>query len=302
MRTPPRPALRLSAPPRHVLGPVALAAALAVIPAAAAAQARTALPEDGRLVAGQATVSRQDHHLTVTQKTPRAILEWHSFDIGADASVRFIQPSGSAVTLNRVVGGNPSRIAGQLSANGHVYLVNPAGVLFTPGARVDVGHLLSSRVDIGNRAFMDGDSHVDTNAGTRPGALLPPAQQGGTPPQLRVEEPGNGDDIATQAPQDKQAPAGLLTLAAGVGGHLRVGLEPEQVQALIDEGGLQEDGEDLVLSAEGSSALASSAVAVGEAPQARAAAVRNGRLLLVAAPAAAPPASTDMPQAGPSAL
>lgn len=302
MHTVSSPALRPPVPPRHVLGPAALAIALAVVPAAATAQARTALPEDGRVVAGQATVARQDHSLTVTQQTRRAILEWRSFDIGADASVRFIQPSSSAVTLNRVVGGNPSRIAGQLSANGHVYLVNPAGVLFAPGARVDVGHLLSSRVDVDNRAFMDGDSHVDTNTSTRPGALLPLAPQDGTPPQLRVEEPAAGEDIAAQESQDGQAPTGLLTLAAGVGGRLRIGLEPEQVQALIDDGGLQEDGEDLVLSAEGSSALASSAVAVGGAPQARGVAVRNGRLLLVAGPAGTPPASANAAEAGQSAL
>jgi len=275
---------------------IALATTLMLVPGVAAAQARTALPEEGRVVAGQATVVRQDQTLTVTQHTRRAVLEWHSFDIGADASVRFVQPSTSSVTLNRVLGGDPSRIAGRLQANGHVYLVNPAGVLFAPGARVDVGRLLASRADIDTRRFMDNDDAIDTSASARPDTMPPPAQHGATPPPLRVEDPAPGEDTAAQPPPEDEAPAGLLTLAAGVRGHLRIGLEPEQVQALIDDGGLQEDGQDLVLSDEGSSALASSAVAADEAPQARGVAVRNGRLLLVAGSdppgRSTPPAST----------
>src|SRR5690606_9010423 len=85
MRTAPRPAPRLTAGRRQMHGTathaIVLATTLMLVPAAAAAQARTALPEEGRVVAGQATVVRQDQTLTVTQQTRRAILEWRSFDI-----------------------------------------------------------------------------------------------------------------------------------------------------------------------------------------------------------------------------
>src|SRR5690606_16268238 len=128
----PRPRRRAPSrtPPQAHAVPLALLAAL--MPALAVAQARTALPEEGRVVAGKASIDRQERTLTVTQQSGRAVLEWRSFDIGPDAAVRFIQPSSSSVALNRITGGNPSRIAGRLSANGHVYLVNSAGVLFAP--------------------------------------------------------------------------------------------------------------------------------------------------------------------------
>ncbi|WP_447729952.1 hypothetical protein [Pseudoxanthomonas suwonensis] len=74
----------------------------------------------------------------------------------------------------------------------------------------------------------------------------------------------------------------MLTLDAGAAGHLRVGLDPEQVQALIDGGDLREDGDYLVLSDEAGNALAANAVAEGGAPRAGGATLRDGRLLLVA--------------------
>src|SRR5690606_38172327 len=225
--------------------PLALLAAL--MPALAVAQARTALPEEGRVVAGKASIDRQERTLTVTQQSGRAVLEWRSFDIGPDAAVRFIQPSSSSVALNRITGGNPSRIAGRLSANGHVYLVNSAGVLFAPGARVDVGHLVVSSLDVGNAEFMAGTDRLGTQGGTHsgPNAGLVGPNAAPLPPQLVVAAPPPGEDAAEPDPSAPAGEPGLLTLDAGVGGRLRIGLEPEQVQAPIEDGGLQPDSRDL---------------------------------------------------------
>lgn len=265
-------------PPRTAwIAALALAIGLALPAADTPAQERDALPEQGRVVSGKAELRRKERSLTVTQRTQRAILEWRSFDIGADASVTFVQPSRSSVALNRVVGGKPSMIAGRLSSNGHVFLVNGAGVMFAPGAQVDVGRLVTTGMDVDDDEFMAGSGLFEDEIGGL--APVTPAD-GGLPPALRVADPATDDDIAADA--DGEAPSGWLTLDAGVGGRLRIGLEPAQVQALIEDGGLREEGEDLVLSEEGSSALASSAVAMGPAPQARGVAVRDGRLLLVA--------------------
>ena len=82
--------------------------------------------------------------LVLNQASGKAVLDWQSFNIGAGEAVRFVQPAASSVVLNRVAAGNPSSIYGSLTANGQVFLVNPAGVMFAPGAQVDVGSLVAS--------------------------------------------------------------------------------------------------------------------------------------------------------------
>ncbi|WP_244593456.1 filamentous hemagglutinin N-terminal domain-containing protein [Methylosinus trichosporium] len=67
----------------------------------------------------------------VAQSTNRAVIDWQSFSIASGETVNFLQPSALSVTLNRVVGNESSVIAGALNANGNVFIVNSAGVLFT---------------------------------------------------------------------------------------------------------------------------------------------------------------------------
>jgi filamentous hemagglutinin family protein len=114
------------------------------------------LPSGPQLRAGSASVSTSGSAMTIDQATSRAILDWQSFSIGADASVHFHQPGASSVALNRVVGANPSEIFGRLTANGQVFLTNPTGVLFAPGASVEVGSLLATTLSISDADFMNG--------------------------------------------------------------------------------------------------------------------------------------------------
>ena len=104
-----------------------------------------ALPEGANLVVGQATVSTPSANaMVVTQGSDKAILNWQAFNIGVGQSMQFVQPNAASVALNRVVGANPSSIYGSLNANGQVFLINPTGVMFAPGAQVDVGGLVAS--------------------------------------------------------------------------------------------------------------------------------------------------------------
>src|SRR6185295_6793295 len=80
-----------------------------------------------------------------------------SFNIGANASVVFSQPSANAVALNRVLGGSPSQIFGRLSSNGQVFLTNPSGILFGRGAQVDVGGFLATTIGMSTNDFMSGN-------------------------------------------------------------------------------------------------------------------------------------------------
>src|SRR5262245_29797050 len=86
---------------------LSLAVALAFTAGAAHAQAN--LPADGRVTAGSGTVSQTDAtSMLIRQASDRLAMTWQSFSIGAGHSVRFDQPSASAIALNRVLGGNRS--------------------------------------------------------------------------------------------------------------------------------------------------------------------------------------------------
>ena len=105
------------------------------------------LPTGGQVAAGQAAINQTGNTLNILQTTGKAIINWNSFNIGSNATVNFAQPNSSSVALNRVLGSDPSSIFGHLNANGQVFLINPNGVLFGKGARVDVGGLVASTLN-----------------------------------------------------------------------------------------------------------------------------------------------------------
>ena len=107
--------------------------------------AALAAPQGGTVVAGQATITQPTPtSQVINQTTNKAIIDWKSFSIASGEKVRFNQPSTTSVTLNRVTGYDPSYILGEMSSNGKIFLVNPYGVVFGAGARVDVGGLVAS--------------------------------------------------------------------------------------------------------------------------------------------------------------
>src|SRR5262245_38921027 len=106
---------------------------------------------------GQAQVSGLGtSHVTITQASQRAIINWQSFNIAPNEVTQFIQPNSQAVALNRIFDQNPSQIFGQLQANGTVMLLNRNGVLFGPNAQVNVGGLVASSLNLSNVNFMAG--------------------------------------------------------------------------------------------------------------------------------------------------
>ncbi len=113
-------------------------------------------PSGGVVTGGNASIVSSGKKLDVHQHSDQAVIDWRSFDIGVDEHTQFHQPSSGSTALNRVKSADPSRIAGKLSANGHVILVNPNGVVFDRGARVDVNGLIATSADIDTRDFMAG--------------------------------------------------------------------------------------------------------------------------------------------------
>ncbi len=113
-------------------------------------------PMGGKVVSGQAVIQQATQAgqsvTTITQSTPKATLSWQSFNVGSGEAVRFVQPSASALSINRISDPNGSKILGKLSANGQVWLINPAGVFFGPGAQVNVGGLVASTLNLADSA------------------------------------------------------------------------------------------------------------------------------------------------------
>src|SRR5512140_1949289 len=124
-----------------------------------APQGAFANPLGGQVVGGQASIQGQGSAtVTVTQGSQNAIINWNTFNIGAGETTQFVQPSASAIALNRVVGGlGPSEIYGHLTANGRIFLINPNGILFGAGAVVNTAGFLASTNDIKNSDFMAGN-------------------------------------------------------------------------------------------------------------------------------------------------
>ncbi|MDY0745958.1 YDG domain-containing protein [Paucibacter sp. R3-3] len=129
------------------------------------------LPTGLQVVQGQATAVTNGSKLTITNSNG-AILNWQSFSIGAGNSVRFDQPSATSQVLNRVTGNDPSSILGSLSSNGRVWLLNPNGVLFGQGARVDVAGLVTSTLNLNDSDWTAGRYLFTTPAGSAQGSIV----------------------------------------------------------------------------------------------------------------------------------
>ncbi|HEX3881015.1 MAG TPA: filamentous hemagglutinin N-terminal domain-containing protein, partial [Stellaceae bacterium] len=119
-------------------------------------------PAGGQVTAGTATIATPTPTVeTINQSTQRAVIDWKSFNIAVGEKTQFVQPSASAMTLNRVLAADPSTIAGQLIANGSIVLVNPSGVVFSKGSQVNVNSIIATPTNISNSNFMAGNLKFD---------------------------------------------------------------------------------------------------------------------------------------------
>jgi filamentous hemagglutinin family protein len=142
------------------------------------------------VTAGQASAVIAGQNLTVKQASNTAILNWRDFNIAAGYSVDFKQPSSTSSALNRIWSADPSTIAGKLTANGQIYLINTNGIIFAKTAQVDTGALIASALDINDQTFLKGLLSGNTAQYTNNGVLPPvfQAAAGTTPGNVTVEQ------------------------------------------------------------------------------------------------------------------
>ena len=120
------------------------------------------LPTGADVIHGQIELQNPSSDaLRIIQSSQSAIVNWQSFDIGHGALVDVVQPNIDAAMLSRVVGSNLSEIHGSLNANGHLYLINPNGIIFGSDAQIDVHALIASSLDIADSAFLSGNISFD---------------------------------------------------------------------------------------------------------------------------------------------
>ena len=255
---------------------LALALAFGALPPA------LALPTGEQVVSGQVAVGRPTaQNMVVQQGTGSAIVNWNSFSIGAAEGVQFLQPGASSVILNRVVQSNPSAIAGRLTANGRVFLVNPSGVLFARGASVDVGALVASTLDIRDADFLAGRYSF---AGAGSGAVV---NQG----TLQAVERGTIALLGGQVSNEGTVTARLGTVALAAGNKVTLDFAGDGLTAIrVDEaavgaqvrnsGMIVADGGQAVLTARAAEALAETVINQQGVVRARSLVERNGRIVL----------------------
>ena len=159
-----------------LLGRTAICSALSLgIATGIAPRAAKAGPQDTVVVGGAVDILQSGTHTEFTQHTQTAILNHSSFDIKANESVNFSQPNAGSLAVNRIVGTDlPTSIAGRLTANGNVWVLNPSGVAVQGTAQVNVGGLVATTASISDEAIMAGqrsfagapDGSAVTNAGS----------------------------------------------------------------------------------------------------------------------------------------
>jgi filamentous hemagglutinin family protein len=240
-----------------------------------------ALPTGGQITSGSASIATSGSRMTVNQSSQQMIANWNSFNIGVNAGVNFIQPNKQATALNRIQDQNPTQILGSLSANGKVFLLNPSGIIFGQSARVDVGGLVASSLNMLDNDFLSG-KYLFSNSGTA-GSLL---NQGNIT--------ANGGVVALIAPKvtnegSISTPGGSTLLAAGNrvsldfagDGLISYTVDQGAVDALVENKGLiKADGGMAVMTARAAGSLTQAVVNNSGIIEARMLTAVGGKILL----------------------
>lgn len=219
-----------------------------------------AQPTGGLVASGAATISTGATSTTITQSTANAIINWQSFNIAAGQSVQFVQPTSSSITLNRVVGADPSSILGSLSANGKVFLINPNGILFGSGSQVNVSGLVASTLNMTDADFNAGNYKFSGN-GT--GAVLNQGNinaDGGYVALLGANVSNQGT-ISAQLGSVVLAAGSVMTMDVAGDGLLNIAVTEGAVNALVENGGLiRADGGQVLLTTQAAGSLLANSV------------------------------------------
>jgi filamentous hemagglutinin family protein len=199
-----------------------------------------ALPQGSTLISGEAHLhTPRPQHLTI-EVSDKAILHYQSFHIAEGESVRFIQPSSSSSVLNRIVGEDPSRILGHLSANGRVFLINPHGMCFGPQATINTASFLASTLNIANDDFLNDRLIFSLEKGSEKASIVNQGHLTASPEgfiALLAPVVHNQGMITAKAGNVLIAAANKVTLDFSGDGLMQFTVEGDLKEALIENAG-----------------------------------------------------------------
>ncbi|RZU38093.1 filamentous hemagglutinin family protein, partial [Fluviicoccus keumensis] len=247
-----------------------------------AAASAWALPTGGEVSAGSGAISQSGAQMTITQQSQHMAIDWQGFGIGSQESVHFVQPGASSIALNRVLGQDPTRILGNLDANGQVFILNPNGVLFAQGAQVSVGGLVASTLGMSNTDFLSGNFRFDgASAASVSNAGKITASQGGYVALLGAEVSNSGELVADGGAVNLAA-GQTVTLQLDNGSLAGLTVDKGVVDALVENHGLiRANGGQVLLTAEGADALSKAVINHDGVIEARTLENRNGEIVLL---------------------
>lgn len=183
----------------------------------------TAVWSGAALPTQSTTRGRTTVNIRQTQQT--ALLDWKTFNVGRQTTLRFNQRAGGSdvkkwVAFNRVndPGAAPSQILGSIEAPGQVYVINRNGILFGAGSQVNVGSLVASSLPINTNLVERGLLNNPDAQFLFSGVAIPAGAQG--TPAFNPEPPnpaiGRYGDVIVQAGARIES----LTDAANSGGRV----------------------------------------------------------------------------------
>jgi filamentous hemagglutinin family protein len=264
--------------------------ALSLICAGAAPAMAQVLPTGFTVVGGNVAMTQAGGLMNIAQSTQRGIVNWTTFSIGAGGIVNIQQPNAASVLLNRVTGNELSTIAGQINANGRVFLVNPNGVLFGSGAQVNVGGLVASTLALAtsDKSFMEGATNLVFERADGNGATvrnLGSIQANGGPVVLMgagVANEGAGATITADGQAIALASGRKITLDLVGDGLTNIAITGDLMAtnaSVANSGMLQADGGRVVMVGQ-STTLNELVVNQAGTVRARSVGLRNGEIVL----------------------
>jgi filamentous hemagglutinin family protein len=114
-----------------------------------------ALGGEPEVVSGAASYTLTSPHHETIHTSDKTILHYQSFNLEKNHQTTFHQPTSKSTLLCRITGSDPSLIRGSIDANGRLLFINPNGIIFSKTAKIHVGSLIASTLDIKNEDFMN---------------------------------------------------------------------------------------------------------------------------------------------------